>query len=229
MRPPRQKRPPQKKREDDSMGEEKYYKNFDFFFKRTSFRTMTLFFKMTFKPYFEKFKHCKKGQTIQEFLREYAEVAFPGLLADLNSVAQIEFIELLKLLVFSHRHNKNDAFLQDPLVDFSIVREPMYKYSKNAQEAFFQISTFAFLFVWFTNDAGAKNFAREKFNENPSKTYPSRMEHEISVLGADAAKALRKAASTLPGSQTSHESVLCAQTKQHLNRVLAAHAAKLLK
>ena len=90
--------------------------------------------------------------------------------------------------MFSHRHNKNDAFLQNQLVDFAIVREPMYKYSKHAQEAFFDISTFAFLFVWFVADPQARAFASDKFKENPDKQYPSRMEHEIAVLGSEAAK-----------------------------------------
>jgi len=39
---------------------QKYYMNFDFYFKRTSFRTMTLFFKTAFKSYFEKWKTDKK-------------------------------------------------------------------------------------------------------------------------------------------------------------------------
>lgn len=34
----------------------KYYMNFDFYFKRTSFRTMTVFFKNAYKPFFEKWK-----------------------------------------------------------------------------------------------------------------------------------------------------------------------------
>ena len=36
--------------------QQKYYMNFDFYFKRTSFRTMTLYFKTAFKPFFEKWK-----------------------------------------------------------------------------------------------------------------------------------------------------------------------------
>ena len=34
-------------------GERNYYQNFDFFFKRTCFRTMTLFFKLAYKPFFD--------------------------------------------------------------------------------------------------------------------------------------------------------------------------------
>ena len=37
-------------------GDRTYYQNFDFFFKRTGFRTMSLFYKLAFKPYFDKWK-----------------------------------------------------------------------------------------------------------------------------------------------------------------------------
>jgi len=33
--------------------EQKYYQNFDFYFKRTSFRQMTLYFKTQYKPFYE--------------------------------------------------------------------------------------------------------------------------------------------------------------------------------
>ena len=63
MRPPRSKKKVAKEAKLEEP-EEKYYKNFDFYFKRTSFRTMTLFFKMTFKPYFDKWKQQKRSRSI---------------------------------------------------------------------------------------------------------------------------------------------------------------------
>lgn len=113
-------------------GDRNYYQNFDFFFKRTCFRTMTLFFKMAYKPYFDQWKSNKKKFTMLESLIRFTKKQFPGLLDPLSEKARFEFIELLKLLVLSHRHNKNDDFLADPLIDFKIVREPMYKFSKQA-------------------------------------------------------------------------------------------------
>ena len=113
--------------------QQKYYMNFDFYFKRTSFRTMTLYFKTAFKPFFEKWKGQKKNREIKGPLLEFTKEHFPGLIESLPpGQAQFEFLELFKLLVFSHRHNKNDSYLQDPLVSFAVVREPMYKYSKQA-------------------------------------------------------------------------------------------------
>lgn len=156
--------------------EQKYYMNFDFYFKRTSFRTMTLYFKTAFKPFFEKWKGYKKNRDIKGPLIEFTKEHFPGLIESMPSgAAQAEFIELFKLLVFSHRHNKNDPYLQDPLVSFSVVREPMYKYSKQAQERFFDHPSFAFLFLWFGQNPDALAFADKKNLENPDPRYPARM------------------------------------------------------
>jgi hypothetical protein len=149
--------------------------NFDFYFKRTSFRTMTVYFKTAFKPYFEKWKAEKKRPSISVYLAEFAYDYFPELLENLNDTLKEEFVELLKLLVFSHRHNKNDAHLQSPVVDFSIVREPMYKYSRSAQEKYFDYPTFAFLFAWFAFSPVAQKFSDSKFSGNEDARYPSRM------------------------------------------------------
>ena len=131
-------------------GDRDYYLNFDFAFKRASFRTMTLYFKTAYKPFFDKWKKSGKRKTsIAESLVAFANLEFPGLLPGMSDKAKFEFIELLKLLVLSHRHNKNDDFLKDTLIDFAIVREPMYKYSKQAQDKYFSFATFAFLFLWF--------------------------------------------------------------------------------
>jgi hypothetical protein len=57
----------------------KYYMNFDFYFKRTSFRTMTLYFKTAFKPYFERWKADRKKVSIAQYLAEFSLEHFHGL------------------------------------------------------------------------------------------------------------------------------------------------------
>jgi len=39
---------------------------------------------------------------------------------------------MLMVVVHSHRHNKEDDFISDTPIDFSLVRDTMYKYSKRA-------------------------------------------------------------------------------------------------
>jgi hypothetical protein len=62
-------------------------------------------------------------------------------------------------VVHSHRHNKEEtseiittsAADDQANVDFSLVRDTMYKYSKNAQKRFFENPALAFLFAWFAS------------------------------------------------------------------------------
>lgn len=92
--------------------------NFDFYFKRTCFRTMTLFYKVSFKPYFDQWK-SKRGQStpINDVLLQFTNEVHPGLAQQLKENVK-EYLELLKLIVFSHRHNKNDPYLDNLIVDF---------------------------------------------------------------------------------------------------------------
>ena len=91
---------------------------------------MTLYFKTAYKPFFEEWKNQRGTPSVIPSLVSFAKHEFPGLLDTLGKQANFVFIELIKLLVFSHRHNKNDDYLKDSLIDFAIVREPMYKYSR---------------------------------------------------------------------------------------------------
>ena len=84
---------------------------------------MTTFYKAIFKPFFEKWKAQKKNNATSVLLviKDFVKTTFAGLAERLTENQQIEFYELIKLLVFSHRHNKNDSYLENPIVDFSIV------------------------------------------------------------------------------------------------------------
>lgn len=67
-------------------------------------------------------------------LEEFATSYLPVYEEIKDDVAKSKFLEYLKLLVFSHRHNKNDAYLADTIESFDLVRDPMYKYSKHAEK-----------------------------------------------------------------------------------------------
>lgn len=112
-------------------------------------------------------------------LLDFSRQEFSGLIERLDEKANFEFIELVKLVVLAHRLNRNDEFLQDPLVDSAIVREPMYKFSKQAQENFLSISSFAFLFSWFATSDVAKAFAKEKFTDKNDEQRLVRLSKEV--------------------------------------------------
>ena len=70
----------------------KYYTNFDFYYKRTSFRTMALFFKTAFNPFLEAWKPLKKTKPLDSYLLDFTKSHFPGLLESLPSeAAKFEF------------------------------------------------------------------------------------------------------------------------------------------
>jgi len=152
---------------------------------------MALYFKLAYKPFFDKWKANKNKSSVMDSLVAFVQLEFPGLLDKIgNQKARFEFIELVKLLVLAHRHNKNDDFLRDPLVDFATVRETMYKYSKQAQDRFFSHSTFAFLFAWFAVAPRSKAFAEEKFAENSDERHTVRMNAEVKLLQIEAHSSL---------------------------------------
>ena len=49
-------------------GDRNYYQNFDFFFKRSCFRTMALYFKLAYKPFFDKWKANKNKSSVMDSL-----------------------------------------------------------------------------------------------------------------------------------------------------------------
>jgi hypothetical protein len=57
---------------------------------------------------------------------------FESLLKHLSQKDSQEFITMLMVVVHSHRHNKEDAFIAEMSIDFALVRDTMYKYSKKA-------------------------------------------------------------------------------------------------
>jgi hypothetical protein len=55
---------------------EKYYKKFDFFYRRTAFRSMTEFFKGLFKPILDKWREGERKSTknfLQQFLQKQSQ------------------------------------------------------------------------------------------------------------------------------------------------------------
>ena len=77
----------------------------------------------------------------------------------LSERAAEEFIDLILVLIMSHRSEKEDPCLKDTIIDFSIVRDPMYKYSCAAQEKFLNYPAYSFLLQWFYGCPTGKVFA----------------------------------------------------------------------
>lgn len=163
----------------------KSYMNFDFYFKRTLFRTMTLFYKQSFKRQFDLFRtQTTTNYPIERYLAQWVQEQQPGLLESMNSEAEmIEYVQLLKLVVFSHRYNKGDEFLANPIIDFDVIRDPMYKFSRVAQRNYLAIPVLSFLLAWFSKCNPGKQFVADKCAENANSDYEQKLTTEIKEIG----------------------------------------------
>ena len=65
----------------------------------------------------------------------------------------------------------------------------MYKYSKKAQERFFSLPVFAFLFAWFASSEMGLHFTQAKF-KCKGEEYFKRMKAEIEELKSEAIESL---------------------------------------
>jgi hypothetical protein len=64
---------------------------------------------------------------------------------------KVEYIDKLRVYVFSNRTNKSDRYVSDLKNEvFNVVRDPLYNYTKKAEKAFISDPTYAFLFTVFT-------------------------------------------------------------------------------
>jgi hypothetical protein len=63
------------------------------------------------------------------------------ILRNLSKEQRLRMTQSMLAFVYAHRHNKDDVFIleskKDKYIDFSIVRDVMYSYSKKAQDKFF--------------------------------------------------------------------------------------------
>ena len=75
-----------------------------------------------------------------------------------------------------HRYKKREGFLSG--IDFTIVRDCMYKYTQDARERFMEGPTFAFLFYHFFEN-GAASFLHEKDLEVRDKKFVEELEKEL--------------------------------------------------
>ena len=85
-------------------------------------------------------------------------------------------VQSMMVFLFSHRHTKDDLFIVETReevdrlkdenkkvhMDFSIVRDVMYHYSKKAQEKFFSFAIETYFFIKFATSKAGKNFIESK-------------------------------------------------------------------
>ena len=88
---------------------DKYYKKFDFFYKRTCFRLMSEFYKLLFQPFQKLWIEQKKRSSMAALLHSFATKHFESIFGQLSAENQREFVRMIMAVVHSHRHNKDDV------------------------------------------------------------------------------------------------------------------------
>lgn len=101
-------------------------------------------------------------------------------------------------IVFSHRYNKGDKFINEALevqkqsaedemqkrldIDFTIVRDVMYKYSKKAQDRFFSYPIESFIFAAFALSDEGLNFLQNKPDNKADDEKLRRLQSDLAEL-----------------------------------------------
>ena len=95
---------------------------------------------------------AKMDLAVEKFIKETLGAAvFEN--NQLSCEQKCEIIDGMMAFVYAHRHNKDDKFILETkaagFIDFSIVRDVMYKYSKKAQDRFFDHPIESYFFAKF--------------------------------------------------------------------------------
>lgn len=114
-------------------------------------------------------KHNLRKQDLFEQALYFSENLF-GINAHgaLSSELLLEFTSCVLSIVLSHHYQKRDikSMVNGTQVDFQLVRETMYKYSKKAEDRFFKNPCMAYLFIKFAQSPLAKTQIMNKQPKN---------------------------------------------------------------
>lgn len=118
---------------------------------------------------------------------------------NMDSYDKMAIVNTVMMIVFSHRHCKGDVFINEATngqngnqIDFSIVRDVMYKYSKKAQDRFFAHPIEAFLFAAFALSDEGIHFLKSKPDNMNDLNKLQRLQSDLSELKNQAMQSLEK-------------------------------------
>jgi len=111
-----------------------------------------------------------------------------------------QVVHSMMLIVFSHRYSKGDRFIMEaeqeapddePVVDFTIIRDVMYKYSKKAQDRYFSLPVEAFLFAAFSLSDEGLLFLKSKPDNQGDDDKLQRLHDDLAKLKNQAIASLQ--------------------------------------
>lgn len=136
------------------------------------------FYKLLFQPFQKQWIEEKKAVDMDLIVAQFTKQYFSKISQKIGQKDQLKLKSYLTVLVHSHRHNKNEEFLNDENLDFGTIRDVMYKYSKKAQQTFFEQKLLSFLFCWFAMNPESSTFIQRKY-EAKGKEYVNKILDEI--------------------------------------------------
>jgi hypothetical protein len=86
----------------------------------------------------------------------------------MNTTQILQFTSAILSIVLSHHFQKEDIkkMVQGTSVDFQMVRDTMYKYSKKAEERFFSDPCFAYFFIQFAKSEQGRSYIENKLGNS---------------------------------------------------------------
>ena len=88
--------------------------------------------------------------------------------SNLTSDQLLEFTSAIISVVLAHHYQKDDIkrITKGTLVDFALVRDTMYRYSKKAEERFFGSACMAYFFYQFAKGNHGREYISSKLMRN---------------------------------------------------------------
>lgn len=96
------------------------------------------------------------------------------------------------MILFSHRYTKNDRFICEKAIEFDIIRDVMYKYSKKAQDRYFSYPVECFMFAAFALSDEGHEFLKNKPDNAKDADKLNRVLRDLKQLKDIAVESLRQ-------------------------------------
>ena len=144
---------------------------------------------------------------MESILLKFLESEYSIDVSNMDKEIKDQFVLRLMIFLFSHRHEKEDLFITETraagdVLDFSIVRDVMYKYSKKAQEKFLTYPIECFFLIKFAESKEGWQFIIKKADPSEISDKTQRILKEMTDLKNQAIATLKSSnqenAETLP-------------------------------
>jgi len=96
------------------------------------------------------------------------------------------------MVVFAHRYNKDDEFMANPVINFDVIRDPMYRFSRTAENKYLSVPVLCYLLAWFAKSPAGQSFVAQKCTENSDSAFEPGLTNEVREMGTKAMLSLAK-------------------------------------